>query len=59
MGTCHGGVNMTHTELLICHVAYFKEISENVTMTGGMTYKCQHDISDDISDDGQDDSTPA
>ena len=43
---------MTYTVLLICHVAYFKEMSENVAMTCGMTYKCQHDISDDISDDG-------
>ena len=59
MGICHGGVSMTYTGLLICHVAYFKEMSENVAMTCGMTYKCQHDISDDISDDGQDDSTPA
>ena len=50
---CHRGVRMTYSYRgLICHVAYFKEMSENVTMTCDMTHECQHDTSDDMSDDG-------
>ena len=37
--------------VLICHGAYFEDISQYVVMTYHMTYKCHHDISNDVSHD--------